>query len=68
MSLVLCNVGVAQPPGKSAKPAKQIHQTLQLPDQSYSIDSMDWKHISGNVLSTPTITTLFHIHTKLHCC
>ena len=65
MSLVLCNVGVVQPPGKNAKPAKQIHQTLQLPDQSYS---MDRKHISGNVLSTPTITTLFHIHTKLHCC
>ena len=48
MSLILCNVGVAQAPGKSAKPAEQVQQTLQLPDQSYSIDiicNMDWKQI-----------------------
>ena len=48
MSLILCNVGVAQAPGKSAKPAEQVQQTLQLPDQCYSIDiicNMDWKCI-----------------------
>ena len=47
MSLILCNVGVAEAPGKSAKPAEQVQQTLQLPDQNYSIDicNMDWKRI-----------------------
>ena len=48
MSLILCNVGVAQAPGKSAKPAEQVQQTLQLLDQCYSIDiicNMDWKCI-----------------------
>ena len=48
MSLILCNVGVAQAPGKSAKQAEQVQQTLQLSDKSYTIDiicNMDWKHI-----------------------
>ena len=46
MPLRLCNVGVAQAPGKSATKAKQVQQTLQLPDKSYNIDiicNMDWK-------------------------
>ena len=48
MSLILCNVGVAQAPGKSAKQAEQVQQTLQLSDKSYTIDiicNMDWKRI-----------------------
>ena len=48
MSLILCNVGVAQAPGKSAKQAEQVQQTLQLSDKSYTIDiicNMDLKCI-----------------------